>query len=197
MNHNNYTAKKYQSGFTLMEVLIAAVVLSVSLLGLIVLQGVSKYSSYEARQRTVAMYIATDLQDRLRLNKTAWITQQLAGSGSTYSVTVSGATFTRPSCAQASGLMNDCSTSDLVNLDLYSFQEQLRGSAVSGSGNIMISPVGCLVLNRITSQNAANATITVSWQDRESMNGLLQDAANTTCGTGGGTHRQYVVRTVL
>ena len=189
-------SKKYQTGFTLLEVLIAAVVLTISLLGLIVLQGVSKYSSYEARQRTVAMYIATDLQDRLRLNKTAWITQKLASNGS-FSISVSGATLTIPSCAQSSGLMTGCSMSDLVNFDLYSFQELLRGSAVSGAGNPMISPVGCLALTQIAGQNAANVTITVSWQDRESINGSLQNAGNTTCGTGGGTHRQYVVRTVL
>lgn len=197
MTLNNSTAKKYQSGFTLIEVLIAAVVLSVSLLGLIVLQGVSKYSSYEARQRTVAMYIATDLQDRLRLNKTAWITQQLAGSGSTYSATVSGSSLTIPSCAQTSGLMTNCTQSDLVNLDIYSFQEQLRGASVSGTGNAMNFPVGCLQLSRITSQNAANVTITISWQDREELNGTLQNTANTSCGAGGKTHRQYVVRTVL
>ena len=197
MTLNDNTAKKYQSGFTLIEVLIAAVVLSVSLLGLIVLQGVSKYSSYEARQRTVAMYIATDLQDRLRLNKIAWITQQLAGSGSTYSATVSGSSLTIPSCAQTSGLMTNCTQSDLVNLDLYSLQEQLRGASVSGTGNVMNSPIGCLLLSRITSQNAANVTITISWQDREELNGTLQNTANTSCGTGGKTHRQYVVRTVL
>ena len=197
MTLSNNTAKKYQSGFTLIEVLIAAVVLSVSLLGLIVLQGVSKYSSYEARQRTVAMYIATDLEDRLRLNKTAWITQQLTGSGSTYSATVSGSSLTIPSCAQTSGLMTNCTQSDLVNLDLYSLQEQLRGASVSGTGNVMNSPVGCLLLSRITSQNAANVTITISWQAREELNGTLQNTANTSCGTSGKTHRQYVVRTVL
>jgi type IV pilus assembly protein PilV len=185
------------SGFTLLEVLIAAVVLSVSMLGLIVLQGVSKFSSYEARQRTTAMYVAMDLQDRLRLNKLAWVNQKLAGNGTTYATTVSGRSLTLPACAQATGLMTGCSQGDLVNLDLYSFQELLAGAGVSGTGNSMISPVGCLSLSRITSQNAANVTITISWQDRESLNGNFQNSANTTCGTAGGAHRQYVVRTVL
>ncbi len=45
MAHYYRIAKRHQQGFTLLDVLIAAIVLSVSLLGLIVLQGVSKYSS--------------------------------------------------------------------------------------------------------------------------------------------------------
>ncbi len=197
MAHYYRIAKRHQQGFTLLDVLIAAIVLSVSLLGLIVLQGVSKYSSYEARQRTIAMYIATDMQDRLRLNKSAWFSQQLAGNGTTYSAVISGTTLAIPSCAQTSGLMANCSQSDLVNLDLFSFQENLRGSYVSGSGSVMISPVGCIQMSRIASQNAANAVITISWQDREELNGAFQNSANTACGTAGKTHRQYVVRTVI
>ena len=197
MAHYYRIAKRHQQGFTLLDVLIAAIVLSVSLLGLIVLQGVSKYSSYEARQRTIAMYIATDMQDRLRLNKSAWFSQQLAGNGTTYSAVISGTTLAIPSCAQTSGLMANCSQSDLVNLDLFSFQENLRGSYVSGSGSVMISPVGCIQMSRIANQNAANAVITISWQDREELNGAFQNSANTACGTAGKTHRQYVVRTVI
>ncbi len=45
--------RKIQSGFTLIEVLVTAIILSVSLLGLVGLQGISKYSSYEARQNTL------------------------------------------------------------------------------------------------------------------------------------------------
>nr|WP_321241732.1 type IV pilus modification protein PilV [uncultured Tolumonas sp.] len=184
-------------GFTLIEVLIAATILTISLLGLIVLQGVSKFSSYEARQRTIAMYVATDLQDRLRLNKTAWITTQLAGSGSTFSSTVSGSSLTVPDCAQTSGLMSNCSQADLVNLDLYSFQNQLQGTSTVGTSNAMMAPTGCIQMTRIGSENAANVTITVSWQSKEELNGTLQNAGNTSCGTGGRSHRQYVVRTVL
>ncbi len=191
--------KYTEQGFTLLEVLIAAIVLTTSLLGLVVLQGVSKYSSYEARQRTVAMYIATDLQDRLRINKRAWMAQHLNTADATYSVSAGTGmtTISKPSCAQSNGLMSGCSQNDIVNLDLYALQEQLLGSAVSGSGNVMQSPVGCITLNRIDSRNAANATITISWQDREDLNGAFQDDGNTTCGTGGSTHRQYQVRTVL
>jgi type IV pilus modification protein PilV len=197
MAHYGLTVKYQQSGFSLLEVLIAAIVVSISLLGLIVLQGISKYSTVEARQRTMAMYIATDLQDRLRLNKTAWLNQPLAANNATYSTSVSGASRTIPDCAQTNGLMANCSQSDLINLDLYSFQEQLRGASVTGSDNSLLSPVGCLQLSRVNSQDAASVIITVSWQDRGKLNGSLQNSLNTSCGNGGQTHRQYVVRTVL
>ncbi len=187
----------YQRGFSLLEVMITTIIVAVSLLGILMLNGVSKYSTYDARQRTIAMYVAADLQDRLRLNKDAWFNQKLATASASYSVNVSGASMTRPDCAQSNGLMSGCSEANLVNLDLYNFQEYLSGSSTSGSNNAMNTPVGCLTMSRIGSQNAANVTITVSWQERQALNGSMQSATNTTCGTGGRNHRQYVIRTVI
>ena len=197
MLKNPGTLSAHQRGFSLLEVMITTNIVAVSLLGILMLNGVSKYSTYDARQRTIAMYIAADLQDRLRLNKTAWLNQRLATASSSYSVTVSGASQTRPDCAQNNGLMSSCSEANLVNLDLYNFQEYLNGSSISGSNNAINTPVGCLTMSRIGSRSAANVTITVSWQERQTINGTLQNAANTTCGTGGKNHRQYVIRTVI
>ena len=41
------------TGFSLLEVMIAAVVLSFGLLGLVGMQATAKFSGYEARQRTI------------------------------------------------------------------------------------------------------------------------------------------------
>ncbi len=60
------------AGFSLLEVMIAAVVLSFGLLGLVAMQVQAKFSSYEARQRTIASWLANDMVERLKVNRGAW-----------------------------------------------------------------------------------------------------------------------------
>lgn len=187
-----------QSGFTLIEVLVTAIILSVSLLGLVALQGIAKFSSYEAKQRTLAIYAASDIVERLRINKTPWIAQHLNASGASWAVSVGKdqSVQTKPSCVNSSGISTaSCGYADLVSYDLYSWQ-QLLSSAASSANSTLIDPVGCLSLTRINSQSTASATIVISWQDRED----IRDAADTTgqtCGIAGARHRQYVLSTTL
>jgi len=65
MSINNY---KHQHGFTMIEVLIAAVVLGVGLLGLAALQAQSLQFNYSAYQRSQANLLAYDMIDRMRAN---------------------------------------------------------------------------------------------------------------------------------
>lgn len=60
-----------QRGFSLIEVLIAVVVLSIGLLGIAALQGVSLRAGNEAQARTEASLAAYDLLDRIRANRNA------------------------------------------------------------------------------------------------------------------------------
>lgn len=55
-------------GFTLLEVLIALVVLSLGLLGIAALQGVGLRSSHGAQLNSQAVLLAYDLADRIRAN---------------------------------------------------------------------------------------------------------------------------------
>ena len=62
---------KVQSGFSLIEILISLVVLSIGLLGLGGLQLTSLKSANNAHFRTAASIAATELADRMRLNPSA------------------------------------------------------------------------------------------------------------------------------
>ena len=62
---------KQQTGATLIEVLIAVVVLSIGLLGLAGLQVTSVQSNYSAYQRSQATVLANDIAERMRANRTA------------------------------------------------------------------------------------------------------------------------------
>lgn len=65
------TAKKSERGATLIEVLIAILILSIGLLGLAGLQVTSVQSNYSAYYRSQATLLAYDLADRMRANRTA------------------------------------------------------------------------------------------------------------------------------
>lgn len=62
-----------QSGFTLLEVLIAILVLSIGLLGLAGLMASSIRNNHSAYQRTQATWLAYDIVDRMRVNRAAAI----------------------------------------------------------------------------------------------------------------------------
>lgn len=64
----------HQRGATLIEVLIAIVVLSIGLLGLAGLQVTSVQSNHSAYQRSQASLLANDLADRMRANRTQALT---------------------------------------------------------------------------------------------------------------------------
>jgi len=60
---------KNQSGFTLLEVLIALLVFSIGLLGLAGLQLTGLKNNHSAQQRTEATVHAYDILDKMRLNR--------------------------------------------------------------------------------------------------------------------------------
>ncbi len=97
---------KYQRGVSLMEILISLLVLSVGLLGLAALQGVSLKANHGAYQKSQATFLAYDIVDRLRANRT----QAIAES---YDIDISGGSLGGTTLAAAD--VNDWLTS-LSNL---------------------------------------------------------------------------------
>lgn len=181
------------TGFSLLEVMIAAVVLSFGLLGLVGMQAQSKFSGYEARQRTIASWLANDMVERLRVNRAAW---ELQASDTWI---VSAGTNVLASCANEDGTMSSCSDTQLRELDLYYWRQSLQGSAASGAGATLQNPTGCII------KGASNAlTVAIFWTGRQSSHdgaasGAVAPAITTACGISGVdlTRRQYVLTTTL
>jgi len=67
--HTIINRQRKQGGFTLLEVLIALLVLSIGLLGLAALQTVGLRSNQMANMRTQATQRAYDMSDRMRANQ--------------------------------------------------------------------------------------------------------------------------------
>lgn len=66
--HTGSTGRSFQNGFTLLEVLIAVVVLSIGLLGLANLQATSLRLNQQALMRSQEAHLAYDMIDRMRAN---------------------------------------------------------------------------------------------------------------------------------
>lgn len=61
--------KLYSSGFTLLEILVAIIVLSFGLLGMVGIQAMALKSNNDAKQQSAAVQLAAELSDMMRGNK--------------------------------------------------------------------------------------------------------------------------------
>lgn len=68
MKSSYLIANKDETGFSLIEVLVAIVILSLGILGLAGLQAVSLKNTSASGQRTIAINLAADIADRMRAN---------------------------------------------------------------------------------------------------------------------------------
>lgn len=153
-------ARRDACGFTLIEVLIALVVLAFGMLSLARVLGRSAQEEMEAQQRTQAMALATELSGRIANNP-----KQAATYVGDYA---------------PSGPAEDCdaiAAAEIGERDRCAFRNRLRGGETIESGRAIGVPLaarGC-VLNP-----APNVyVIAIAWQ------GLLAtEAADSPCGAG-------------
>jgi len=138
-------------GFSLLEVLIALVVLSVGLLGLAALQAEGLRGSSSAVQRTTAVNYASDIADRMRANR--------AGLGS-YAIALgaSGSVGQALTCADDHSGTSQisasvCTSQQIAQYDVFVWKSEMIANNYDGS----IAAVA----------GAANRfTILVQWTDR-------------------------------
>jgi type IV pilus assembly protein PilV len=131
------------AGFTLIEVLIAMVVLAVGLLGLAGLQATSIKNNLSAYNRSQATLLAYDLADRMRAN--------VAGKA-TYTTILPSAATLKSNCLTTTG----CSLADMAENDLFEWNLAVTTTLPSGVGTIA---------------NAAGVyTVTINWDDNRDGN---------------------------
>ena len=97
---------KKNIGFTLIEVLVAMLVLAVGLLGLAGLQATSLRNNQSAYNRSQATQLAYDIADRMRAN--------ISGKA-TYTAMLPSAATAKSTCLSTPG----CSIADMATNDLY------------------------------------------------------------------------------
>src|SRR5438094_6499861 len=142
-------------GFTMIEMLVALVVLAVGMLGVASLFGISLHSGSSAITRMQAVNLAADLADRIRANRRAGDAPNNAYGGAAADNHCTGATAV------------SCTPAQMAADDLYHWQRRLSQAIAGGTAT------GTVVVTAGTPQTY---TILVSWtektgtqQDRKSV----------------------------
>jgi type IV pilus assembly protein PilV len=144
------------AGFTLIEVLIAMVVLAIGLLGLAGLQVTSLRNNQSAYNRSQATQLAYDLADRMRANRlfgANYVTTFMAPTAATC------ATSDTP-CTACRSMAKSCTPPQLAVKDLFEWNNALTSTLPSGTGTITIT--------------GAIYTISVNWDDNR--DGLVNNS---------------------
>ncbi|WP_296288645.1 type IV pilus modification protein PilV [Pseudomonas sp.] len=130
-----------EQGFTLIEVLIALVVLAVGLLGMATLMTTSVQSSQGAYRRSQASLMVYDLVERMRVNHSQAI------SSNDYTLASGAADSTAPSCNTAG-----CTPQQQAQMDLFQWRGALKTALPDATAT-----VGRVAPNKYT--------ITVNWSE--------------------------------
>jgi len=117
------------AGFTLLEVLVAMVVLSIGLLGLSGLQTSSLRNNHSAFLRSQATVVSNDIIDRMRANRD----RAIAGD---YDIAYAGMPST-PVCDGVTG----CSEVDVASIDLGDWLAYV-GRLPGGEGQVSVTAAG-------------------------------------------------------
>lgn len=122
-----------QSGVTLLEVLIAMVVLSFGLISFAGLQAVSIKHSKISEYQTIAAQLASDFSDRLRANSVF-----AGGGGYDYTAAYSalGSALAVPGCAAPV-----CTAAEVRDIDLATWRNTARTALPGGSLYAELDPV--------------------------------------------------------
>ena len=166
-----------KNGFTLIETLIALLLLSVGLLTFALLQAESLRTTQVSMQRTKAISFATDIIERMLSNRAGVVIIDDAGSGTSYSpytVDDSAATTTGlANCSDnaadgSSAAAIDCTPQQIALYDIWDWKSSIanqHGGIVGGVGTI------CVLNNKSPYQ----VSITISWNDKKTDSSYTLD----------------------
>ena len=133
------TPKQAQHGFGLVEALVALVVVSVGMIGIAVLYGQGLGASKTALYRTQAVILASDMADRIRLNRRAGVAYQNGGAGTNRNCEPGGAT---------------CSPTQMAEHDLFVWNALIDRQLPGADGTVAYAAT-----------SPPTYTISVSWQE--------------------------------
>jgi len=144
-----------QRGFSLFEVLITVIVISIGLLGLAGLQFAGLRAVNSAQDHTQATLLAQDIAERIHANP-----------GSSYDGILLNSSSVVP--AQSCDQSTDCTTGAMLNYDKYSWQEMVDHSLLA---NLQIA------INHTGSSPSDYYTVTLTWGNGDNQQTLVESFA--------------------
>lgn len=170
--------KKNTTGFTLIEVLIAVVILSIGLLGMAGIQLKGLRGTTSSNLRSQATILANDIAERIRVN-TAAIDLSVGENlqYSTVNTSNIACVTSRPQtiCSSVPGtasniLINECSSQEMAAFDIYEFACGLGDN--EGVNNLLpagFATIGCIPANgALSCVPGSQLTINIHWSDLKS-----------------------------
>ncbi|ALS32331.1 type IV pilus assembly protein PilV [Pseudoalteromonas translucida KMM 520] len=172
-------------GFTLIEVLIAFIILSFGLLGAVALQAKAKQASFDSMQRAAAVALGNDIIQRIRANDSP----QLATH---YKQTLTSET---PIASSTTCFSGSCTAAQIALLDIEQWKRAIRARENTGSldgATVCIEPK----LLAATGGKAFNLEVIISWQGRQEFK--ASDATGgISCGTADKKRRLVVLTSYI
>lgn len=132
-----------QSGFTLLEVMVAMLVLSIGLLGLAGLMASSMRNNQSAYHSTQATWLAYDILDRMRANRTVAIQEDYNGA-----------------LGSAATCSTTAPTGSIKDQDIGGWKNAIACALPEGDGSITVTPANSRV------------RVIVQWNDSRGTGGL-------------------------
>lgn len=130
-----------ERGFTLIESMVALLVMSIGLIGIAALHGQGLNASRTAIYRTTAINLSADMADRIRANRVA---------GTAY-----GNAAADNNCDPNSGPAVDCTPTELAEHDLFVWEALVSDSLPNGTGEVTVDD----------STDPTTYTIEVTWDE--------------------------------
>ncbi|WP_350593830.1 MULTISPECIES: type IV pilus modification protein PilV [unclassified Pseudoalteromonas] len=181
---------KRRKGFTLIEVLIAFIILSFGLLGAVALQAKAKQASFDSMQRAAAVALGNDIIQRIRANDTI-ASIKLYGSyndedrksiKSDSKLSISSACFN-----------SSCGSEGIVGLDVVQWKRAISARNNTGSLDDATICIKSTSEDR-TGGKGFNIEVIISWQGRQEFTANT-DTGKVTCGDDPNNKRRLVVLT--
>ena len=174
-----------QHGFTLIEVLIAFVILSFGLLGAVALQAKAKQASFDSMQRAAAVALGNDIIQRIRANdRVASITQY-------------NGTFTSNTALEQSRTCytDTCSSAQIAALDRQQWIRAIQARENTGA----LDDATVCIENSVAAGNGGrgvNIQVVVSWRGRQEITANAE-TKKITCGEESNTRRVMVLKSYV
>lgn len=173
-------------GVSLMEVLVALVVLSLGGLMAAAMQGTSYRANHDAQQRLIATFLVNEIIEKMRANGAG--VSGYAGdplTGHTISTEPS------PNCT----VNARCMPAEMALHDRWQWEQSIAGASIQNATDSvggLVNPTGCIY------EAAGQVRVVLSWAGVDE----LSDAATITdgdadCGQAGPTRRQLAVTTYV
>ncbi|MEM7279391.1 MAG: type IV pilus modification protein PilV [Pseudomonadota bacterium] len=174
-----------QQGFSLIEALIAGVILAIGILGIVSLLAMSKASQHEGIQRVRAVSLADDILERIRRNPSAMATYDI-GLNAPLGSKPTPPTEPSPNCTTAT-----CDFEQLALHDLWTWEQLLDGASATitdaGGSTVRTAAMrnvqACIEFSADTGKNnTGTVDVVLQWDSlQESTDGV--DPAGTRCGS--------------